>query len=292
MTDQPARTMREYNAERRTRQCSPACSEQHTYTPPCQLTPAETRTEGGPDQCSGCRYIPCGNCTPAPERCRVCGSTERLFWRGVGSGLPYCTDCEACECGENPCVRTGINDPAVSAEAVAPAPELREQAAAALLAAAEHRIVAEWICCEPLEKGHDLCAKGYAALRMIRELIVDNPERFPSNGELTDAVLAVPAIQQLAETRDALRVTEGDRDAAEAELQRLREESPWLRATAEDLAEAKAAVDRVRALHRPAQYRGRAICVECSGYDGSTCDNGPQPHPSPTIAPHDPQEPS
>lgn len=39
MTDLPARTMREYNAERRARQCSPACSEQHTYTPPCQLAP-------------------------------------------------------------------------------------------------------------------------------------------------------------------------------------------------------------------------------------------------------------
>ncbi|MDQ0943299.1 hypothetical protein [Streptomyces sp. V1I1] len=37
-------------------------------------------------------------------------------------------------------------------------------------------------------------------------------------------------------------------DRAEAELQRLREESPWLRATAEDLADAKAAIARVRAL--------------------------------------------
>jgi hypothetical protein len=37
-------------------------------------------------------------------------------------------------------------------------------------------------------------------------------------------------------------------DRAEVELKRLREESPWLRATAEDLADAKAAIARVRAL--------------------------------------------
>lgn len=38
-------------------------------------------------------------------------------------------------------------------------------------------------------------------------------------------------------------------EQAEAELQRLRTESPWLRATAEDLATAQAAIARVRALH-------------------------------------------
>ena len=119
-----------------------------------------------------------------------------------------------------------------------------------------------------------------------------HPDDRLAYGGDADAVLAVPAIRALAETRDALRVTEGDRDAAEAELHRLREESPWLRATAEDLAEANAAIERVRALHRPVQYRGRPICVECSGYGGSTCDNGPQPHPCPTITALDPQEPS
>ncbi|MFD5221428.1 hypothetical protein ACFWMH_27685 [Streptomyces tendae] len=38
---------------------------------------------------------------------------------------------------------------------------------------AERHIVAEWICCEPLEPGHDLCAKGYAALGMVKSLLVD-----------------------------------------------------------------------------------------------------------------------
>lgn len=32
--------------------------------------PAETQTAGGPDECSGCRYVPCGNCTPAPDPLR------------------------------------------------------------------------------------------------------------------------------------------------------------------------------------------------------------------------------
>ena len=149
-----------------------------------------------------------------------------------------------------------------------PAPELRDQVAEALMRWAE---------------GNN--APQYAAMR--------RPDTVRQNAYgRADAVLAVPAIRALAETRDALRVTEGDRDAAEAELHRLREESPWLRATAEDLAEANAAIERVRALHRPVQYRGRPICVECSGYGGSTCDNGPQPHPCPTITALDPQEPS
>jgi hypothetical protein len=44
------------------------------------------------------------------------------------------------------------------------------------------------------------------------------------------------------------------------------------------------AVARVRALHRPADYRGRMICAECSAYDDSgTTDNPAVEHPCPTI---------
>ncbi|MFD7682884.1 hypothetical protein [Streptomyces sp. NPDC060187] len=32
---------------------------------------------------------------------------------------PFCQACANCGCAENPCVRTGINDPAVSSEAAA-----------------------------------------------------------------------------------------------------------------------------------------------------------------------------
>lgn len=55
-----------------------------------------------------------GTTTASTDRCRVCGTTQRLYWRGAGSRLPYCTDCEACDCRQAPCVRTGIYDPEVS----------------------------------------------------------------------------------------------------------------------------------------------------------------------------------
>lgn len=57
---------------------------------------------------------------------------------------------------------------------------------------------------------------------------------------VADAVLAVRDTE-LQQLRDRA-------DKAEAELQRLREESPWLRATAEDLATALAALARVARL--------------------------------------------
>lgn len=56
---------------------------------------------------------------------------------------------------------------------------------------AEHHIIAEWICCEPLEPRHDLCAKGYAALGMAKTLLVDSPEAWNPNAPLLDAVLAM-----------------------------------------------------------------------------------------------------
>jgi hypothetical protein len=92
------------------------------------------------------------------------------------------------------------------ADTPAPAPEpgLREQYAAALWASAEHTIVAEWICCAPLDPKHDLCAQGYAAMRMIRALIVDDPEAYKPP-PLPDAVLSVrdAELEQLREQRDA-----------------------------------------------------------------------------------------
>ena len=41
-------------------------------------------------------------------------------------------------------------------------------------------------------------------------------------------------------------------------------------------ASATAAVQRVRALHRPVDYNGRTICAECSAWDGGcSTDNSP-----------------
>ncbi|MGQ4393741.1 hypothetical protein ACN6K5_003527 [Streptomyces violaceoruber] len=58
---------------------------------------------------------------------------------------------------------------------------------------AERHIVAEWICCEPLEPGHDLCAKGYAALGMVKSLLVDaDPgEAWNPSAPLLSALTAV-----------------------------------------------------------------------------------------------------
>lgn len=40
-----------------------------------------------------------------------------------------------------------------------------------------------------------------------------------------------------------------------------------------------AAIQRVRALHRPVEHRGRTICAECSAWDGQgTTDNPPVDH--------------
>lgn len=52
----------------------------------------------------------------------------------------------------------------------------RNAVAGRLWQAAEHNIIAEWICCEPLEPGHTLCAQGYAAMRMLKALLVDDPK--------------------------------------------------------------------------------------------------------------------
>ncbi|WP_406014342.1 hypothetical protein OG520_22225 [Streptomyces sp. NBC_00984] len=48
--------------------------------------------------------------------------------------------------------------------------------------------------------------------------------------------------------------------------------------------QAKAAIERVRALHAPVDHNGRSICVDCSGYGNGSTDNSPVPYPCPTIA--------
>lgn len=56
----------------------------------------------------------------------------------------------------------------------------------------------------------------------------------------------------------------------------------------------EAAVERVREVHRPADYRGTSICVECSAYDESytTTDNAPVAHPCRTTRALDSDTPS
>ncbi|MGX1254127.1 hypothetical protein RKD48_006638 [Streptomyces ambofaciens] len=69
----------------------------------------------------------------------------------------------------------------------------RDALSAKLWEIAERHIVAEWICCEPLEPGHDLCAKGYEALGMVKSLLVDaDPgEAWNPSAPLLSALAAV-----------------------------------------------------------------------------------------------------
>lgn len=94
-----------------------------------------------------------------------------------------------------------------------PAPAVVPAAGRAALSArlwkiAEHHIVAEWICCEPVQPGHDLCAQGYAALGMVKTLLVDgDPGRaWNPSAPLLDAVLGLPApADRAAEEHSALK---------------------------------------------------------------------------------------
>jgi hypothetical protein len=77
--------------------------------------------------------------------------------------------------------------------AVPPTTTVRAAVSAKLWAIAEHHIVAEWICCEPLDPKHDLCAKGYAALGMAKTLLVDSDpeEAWNPAAPVLDAVMAM-----------------------------------------------------------------------------------------------------
>jgi hypothetical protein len=99
--------------------------------------------------------------------------------------------------------------------------QMREQYAAALWEAAEHNIIAEWICCEPLDPSHELCAQGYAAMRMIRALIIDDPEAYKP-APLADAVMAVrdTELQQARETNQRLNLRCQEAESALATIKR------------------------------------------------------------------------
>ncbi|MGW5477657.1 hypothetical protein [Streptomyces sp. NPDC004008] len=72
--------------------------------------------------------------------------------------------------------------------AVLPEPPSRAAVAERLWQVAEHNVIAEWICCEPLDPSHTLCTQGYAAMRMIKALLVDDPNAWKP-APLLDAVM-------------------------------------------------------------------------------------------------------
>ncbi|HEY9408464.1 MAG TPA: hypothetical protein VIP77_02690 [Jiangellaceae bacterium] len=119
--------------------------------------------------------------------------------------------------------RLTVTPPPAGLVAVPPTTTDRAAVSAKLWAIAEHHIVAEWICCEPLDPKHDLCAKGYAALGMAKTLLVDSDpeEAWNPAAPVLDAVLAVlPAgSEDTATTRaDVLREGADHLDAKLAQL--------------------------------------------------------------------------
>ncbi|QDN57354.1 hypothetical protein [Streptomyces sp. S1D4-20] len=77
------------------------------------------------------------------------------------------------------------------------APADQAALSARLWAVAEHHIVAEWICCEPINPKHQLCVQGDATLRMVKALLVDDPEAIRP-APLLDAVLAASGPSRVA----------------------------------------------------------------------------------------------
>ena len=76
-----------------------------------------------------------------------------------------------------------------------PAPDLtttlRDQMGDALRKAFEHHIVAEWICCDPPQKGHKLCKRGHTALVMVRSLLDEDSTSHTQTSPIIDALLPV-----------------------------------------------------------------------------------------------------
>ncbi len=68
--------------------------------------------------------------------------------------------------------------------------DLHRRYADAMWKAAEYVIVAELICCDPINPAHDLCVTGDAVRKLVHQLIYNTPD-VASSAELTDAVLAV-----------------------------------------------------------------------------------------------------
>jgi hypothetical protein len=68
-------------------------------------------------------------------------------------------------------------------------PDLRDQIRQALRESFTWHITAEWICCDPPAKGHDLCKQGHAALEMVSALLDDDPASHPQRSPILDAVM-------------------------------------------------------------------------------------------------------
>lgn len=126
-------------------------------------------------------------------------------------------------------------------------PGLRERYAETLRQIVDYRIVAEWICCEPINPKHKLCKKGAAAREMVGALLSDEGA-YPSH--VLDALMGVRD-GELAELRARVAVLEQQLTDAEAEVARQHT----------DCQAAEAALARVRALLPERGHDGSASWI-------------------------------
>ncbi|GGU62690.1 hypothetical protein [Streptomyces lavendofoliae] len=106
----------------------------------------------------------------AAESCCVCAGSPAAYRNYRDQ--PFCQVCADCDCGENPCVRTGVNDPDVSRNA-----RHREQIAQAIR---DHRFTIDF--------GNAVIARP--------EHLADAVLRVPASAE---ALAAVEQVRQIAE---------------------------------------------------------------------------------------------
>lgn len=66
---------------------------------------------------------------------------------------------------------------------------LRALVSREVLAKAIERIEREWICCDPVATGHDLCMQGQKAINMVTAVLTDNPDVFPPRSDTLDVIM-------------------------------------------------------------------------------------------------------
>lgn len=231
---------------------------------------------------------------PSSEACCVCGGGP-VTYRNYRE-LPFCQPCADCQCGENPCVRTGVNDAAVSAEAAARSPWARE---------GRHGPTPEEVAASARYDAAIRAPLSDKAANHIRQRLAsgDAPRRRICRREPATNLSALDLIRasitaheaKADEAHDADHPHRGAEHNAIAAGLRIAEAHILANPDAELEASQRRAVriqqllddtrDRMRKIHRPAHYGGRIICAECSAYDGhSSTDSMPVDHPCPTIA--------
>ncbi|MFE4857307.1 MazG-like family protein [Streptomyces sp. NPDC056670] len=103
--------------------------------------------------------------------------------------------------------------------AVLPAPVGRAAASAVLWPAAEHHAVAEWICCDPVDPGHELCSQAAGALRMLKTLLVDDPEAYKAAPLLDEVMRLAAPVDRAVVLREAADEAESVAESLRAHLE-------------------------------------------------------------------------